>query len=122
MQEPTPQLRHQLSQFQQVQQQAQALMMQKQQLEIAMHETDKALEEIAKLKDGDTIYKSIGGILAKAERADVETELKERKETLNLRIKTLERQEKRVVTRMNEMRDKITGAMKGEEPRKESEN
>ena len=116
MEEPTPQLRHQLSQYQQVQQQAQALMMQKQQLEMASHETDRALEEIEKLKEGDTVYKSVGGILAKSDRADVEKELKERKETLDLRIKTLERQESRAVKRMNEMRDKIQGALKGEEP------
>ena len=115
MESPPPQLRHQLSQFQQAQQQAQSLMVQKQQLELALRETERALTELEKLKEGDPVYKSIGGILAKAERADVASELKERKETLDLRIKTVERQEGRVVKRLNEMREKIQGVLKAGE-------
>jgi prefoldin beta subunit len=111
-----PQLRHQLSQFQQTQQQAQALMAQKQQLELALRETERALEELGKLKEGATVYRSVGGILAQAERPEVEKQLKDRKETLDLRIKTVERQEGRMVKRMNEMREKLQEALKGEEP------
>lgn len=110
------QLRHQLSQFQQTQQQAQALMAQKQQLELALRETERALKELEKLKEGSPIYRSVGGILAKAERPEVEMQLKDRKETLDLRIKTVERQEGRVVERLNEMREKLQEALKAEKP------
>ena len=112
MEELPPHLRHQIAQFQQVQQQAQALTVQKQQLEIGLHETEQALEELDKLEEGATVYKSVGGIMIKAGRDDVKKELAERKETLDLRIKTIERQEGRVVERLREMRDKLQEALK----------
>ena len=111
-----PQLRHQLSQFQQTQQQAQALLVQKQQLELALRETERALGELEKLKEGTPIYRTLGGILVKAEREEVEKELTERKETLDLRIKTIERQEGRLVKRLNEMREKLQEALRGRQP------
>lgn len=112
MEELPPQLRHQLAQFQQAQQQAQALTVQKQQLELALHETERALEELGKLGEGSTVYKSVGGILIKAGHDEVKKELTERKETLGLRIRTVERQEGRIVERLREMRDKLQEALK----------
>lgn len=116
MEELPPQLRHQIAQFQQVQQQAQALTVQKQQLELALHETERALEELGKLEEGATVYKSVGSILIKAGRDDVKKELTERKETLDLRVKTIERQEGRVIERLKEMRDKLQEALKTRQP------
>ena len=112
MEELPPQLRHQLAQFQQAQQQAQALGAQKQQLELALRETERALEELEKLEEGATVYKSVGSILIKANRDEVKKDLTERKETLGLRIKTIERQEGRVIERLREMRDKLQEALK----------
>jgi len=120
MEELPPQLRHQLAQFQQVQQQALALSTQKQQLELALHETERAIEEIEKLPEGATTYKSVGGILIKAERAKLREELTERKETLDLRVKTIERQESRVAERLREMREKLEEALKTRQPKGES--
>ncbi len=116
MEEMSPQLRHQVAQFQQIQQQAQALMAQKQQLELILKETEKALEELDKLQEDATVYKSVGSILVKADRAALKTELADDKEPLDLRIKTVERQEERVVTRLREMRDKLQEALKGKGP------
>jgi prefoldin beta subunit len=116
MEELPPQLRHQIAQFQQAQQQAQALTVQKQQLELALHETERALEELDKLEEGATVYKSVGGILIKAGRDDVKKELTERKETLDLRIKTVERQEGRILERLREMREKLQEALKARQP------
>lgn len=107
-----PQLRHQLAQLQQVQQQAQAVMAQRQQLELTMRETGRALEELEKLEGGATIYKSVGGILVKADRDRVKKELEEQKEILDLRIKTLERQEQRIIGRLGEMRQKLEEELK----------
>jgi prefoldin beta subunit len=116
MEELPPQLRHQIAQFQQAQQQAQALTVQKQQLELALHETERAIEEMDKLEPSATVYKSVGGILIKAGRDEVKKELTERKETLDLRVKTVERQEGRVVERLREMRDKLQEALKSRQP------
>lgn len=91
-------------------------MAQKQQLELILKETEKALEELDKLQENATVYKSVGSILVKADRAMVQKELTDDKETLDLRIKTVERQEERVVTRLREMRDKLQEALKTKGP------
>jgi prefoldin beta subunit len=116
MEELPQQLRHQIAQFQQAQQQAQSLTVQKQQFELALHETERAVEELDKLEPSATVYKSVGGILIKAGRDDVKKELTERKETLDLRVKTVERQEGRVIERLREMRDKLQEALKSRQP------
>jgi prefoldin beta subunit len=118
MEEMPPQLRHQLAQFRQVQQQAQALATQKQQLQLTLRETERALEELEKLEAGATVYKSVGGILVKADRETTKRELSERKETLDLRIKTIERQEERVINRLREMRDKLQETLRARKPPK----
>ncbi len=115
MEKLSPQLRHQLAQFQQAQQQAQALMTQKQQLELLMRETERALEELDKIQEGAAVYKSVGTILVKSEREELKKSLSGQKETLDLRIKTLGRQEERVVQRLREMREKLEGALKGKQ-------
>ncbi len=118
MEEMPPQLRHQLAQFRQVQQQAQALATQKQQLQLTLRETERALEELGKLEAGATVYKSVGGILVKADREATQKKLSERKETLDLRIKTVERQEERVINRLREIRDKLQEMLKARRPPK----
>jgi prefoldin beta subunit len=113
MEKLSPQLRHQLAQFQQAQQQAQALLSQRQQLELLLRETERALEELEKLPEDAVVYKSVGTILVKSEKAVLKKDLTEQKETLDLRLKTLERQGERAVQRLREMRDKIDEALKG---------
>ena len=120
MERLSPQLRHQLAQFQQAQQQAQVLTTQRQQLELLLRETERALEELGKLQEGATVYKSVGTILVKSEREELKKSLGEQKETLDLRIKTLERQEERVVQRLREMREKLEGSLKGRQPSEEA--
>lgn len=115
MENLSPQLRHQLAQFQQAQQQAQVLVRQKQQLELLMRETERALEELGKLQEGAAVYKTVGTILVKSEREELKKSLSEQKDTLDLRIKTLGRQEERVVQRLREMREKLEGALKGKQ-------
>lgn len=107
MEKLSPQLRHQLAQFQQIQQQAQVLMGQRQQLEILLHETERAMEELQKLAEDTVVYKSVGTILVKSEKKTLEENLKEQKETLDLRVKTVARQEERTLERLKEMREKL---------------
>lgn len=76
-------------------------------MELQMKEVERALEEIEKLGESAEIYKSIGSILVKSEKPKVGEELKERKETLDLRIKTLQRQEERIQTKLKEMQAQI---------------
>ena len=56
-QELPPWLREQLARLQQLQQNLQAIMMQKQQVELEVSETERALEELKKTTADDTVYK-----------------------------------------------------------------
>ncbi|MEW6592145.1 MAG: prefoldin subunit beta [Candidatus Hadarchaeota archaeon] len=114
MEKLSPQMRHQLAQFQQVQQQAQALLSQRQQLEVLLHETERAIEELGKLQDDATVYKSVGTILVKSSKKDVEKNLTEEKETIDLRVKTIQRQEERAMQRLQEMREKLDQSLKSQ--------
>jgi prefoldin beta subunit len=106
-QELPPQVQNQLMQLQQLQQQAQMIGSQKTQMTIELKEIDMALNELEKVEEETTIYRNIGGILVKSRKDDVVKELSEKKETLEVRIKTLERQEERIKKRFDELQEKI---------------
>lgn len=78
-QELPPWLREQVSRLQQLQQNLQAIMMQKQQIELEIVETDRALEELKKIGNDDAVYKSAGPLLIKANKEDTLKELGEKK-------------------------------------------
>jgi prefoldin beta subunit len=112
MEQLSPQLQHQLAQFQQLQQQAEAIATQRLQMELQLKEVTRALEEVQKLGEDAEVYKSVGNLLIKSEKGNVEAELKERKETLELRINTLKRQEEKVTSRLKELQAKIQDAFR----------
>jgi len=55
-----PWLQEQLAKMQQAQQNLQSILAQKQQLEMEKMESEKALEELKKADDDDTVYKHAG--------------------------------------------------------------
>ncbi|WP_456474215.1 prefoldin subunit beta [Candidatus Pyrohabitans sp.] len=112
MEQLPPQLQQRLAQFQQLQQQAEAITTQRLQVELQLKEVTRALEEVEKLDEDAEIYRSVGNLLIKSEKGKVETELKERKETLELRINTLKRQEEKVTSRLKELQTKIQDAIR----------
>src|SRR5215203_1454778 len=95
-QELPPWLREQLSRLQQLQQNLQAIMMQKQQVELEIVEIERALEELKKMEgDNNSVYKGAGPLLIKTKKEDVLKEL-EKKELSNTRVTVLGKQETRV--------------------------
>jgi prefoldin beta subunit len=102
-----PQIQEQLVRLQQLQQTLQAVSSQKQQLEIEVSETDRALAELEKLTDTSVVYKSVGSLLLKSDRQTLLKELKERKDLLGTRITVLGRQEERTKERMKELQEKL---------------
>ncbi|MDH5268234.1 MAG: prefoldin subunit beta [Candidatus Bathyarchaeota archaeon] len=102
-----PQVQQRLLRLQQLQQTLQAVLMQKQQLELELTEVEQALSELEKLTDSATIYKSIGSLLVKAEKGKVITELNERKDLLNMRINVLGKQEERLRTQVKDLQTKL---------------
>ena len=104
-------LQEQLNQFQQVQQQAQAIAMQKQTVEIQMNESKKALDELSKTEDYQEVYKTAGPLLIKTTKADSEADPKDSIEMLELRKKTIEKQEKRITSKLEELQTNLQSAM-----------
>jgi prefoldin beta subunit len=112
-QEIPPWLREQVSRLQQLQQNLQAIMMQKQQVELEVVESDRALEELKKIEQDNTVYKSAGPLLIKANREDVLKELEEKRDLLNTRTMVLGKQETRVKENLKEVENKINQMIRG---------
>jgi prefoldin beta subunit len=102
-----PQVQEELVRLQQLQQTLQAVVAQKQQLEMDMTETDRALTELEKVVGETPVYKSVGSILVKADKQVLLSELKERKELLNTRVTVLGRQEERTRERIKDVQQKL---------------
>lgn len=110
MSEPTslpPQLQEQISRLQQLQQTMRVIVTQKQQLELQLSETERALAELEKMNDDAVIYKSVGSLLIKASRSTVLKELNEQKDLINTRVTVLARQEERTRKKLIELQQKI---------------
>ena len=106
----SPQLQNQITQFQQVQQQIQTASTQKIQMEAQVKEIDRTIEELDKAT-GD-VYKNVGSLMIKVSDKDaVKMELEEGKETYEVRIKSLERQEAALRERFEALQDTINKAM-----------
>jgi prefoldin beta subunit len=93
--------------LQQLQQKLEIIVAQRNQSEIQLKETEQALSELEKLEQGNDVYKMVGTLLIKAKPEKIKEELKDRKETLELRVKTLQRQEERSKKQLEEMRAKV---------------
>lgn len=114
MKEIPPQIQNQLAQFQQLQQNLQVIATQRLQLEARLREIDATLNEFEKLKEDATIYRNIGNLLVKVEdRAALKKELEEQKETLSIRVKTLEKQEKSLGDRYERLQAQLSQALGG---------
>jgi prefoldin beta subunit len=117
-----PQLQEELARLQQLQQTLQAVVTQKQQLEIENSEADRALQELEKTTDEATVYKSVGSLLIKSDKQTLLKELKERKELLSTRITVLGRQEERTKERMKELQEKLQEKLRPTSPSSSSSN
>jgi len=111
MNELPPQIQNQLAQLQQIQQQAQALLQQKSQLEMVLRETERALEELKKTGDDAVVYKAAGELLIKAKKDEVLKELEEKKDSFDVRLKSLARQEERIQARFTQLQDQLKAAL-----------
>jgi prefoldin beta subunit len=108
-----PWLKEQISRLQQLQQNLQAIMMQKQQIELEIVETERALEELNKTTTSDSIYKAAGPLLIKSDKDTIEKDLTEKKELANTRVMVLGKQELRVKENLKEVENKINQMLKG---------
>jgi len=107
-----PQIQEDLVRLQQLQQTLQVVVTQKQQLELELGETEKALSELEKVADIVPVYKSVGSILLRSDRQGLINELKEKKELINTRVTVLTKQEERTRDRLKELQDRLQQRLK----------
>ena len=107
-----PLVQEQLARLQQTQQNFQSIMMQKQQLESEKHETEKALEELKKASDDESVFKHAGTIMIKSNKKDLIDELEEHVELAKTKATLLVKQEERLKITLKEQETKIQEIMK----------
>lgn len=112
MEEIPKQLQDKLMQFQNLQAQMQMTAVQKQQLFMQNADIENALKALAEASQQAKIYKAAGPILVETERDAVEKKLKEDKELIDAKMKMIEKQEKKLSEKMEELRSELQNMIK----------
>ncbi len=106
-----PQIQNQIAQLQQLQQQIQGLAIQKSKIEAMQNESKMALDELANLTEDAIVYRNVGELLIKTSKEESISKLKEREETLSLRLQSISRQEERLTSRFKQLQEQIQHAL-----------
>ncbi|MGC8568556.1 MAG: prefoldin subunit beta [Nitrososphaeria archaeon] len=106
-------LQEELARYDQLQQTLQAILAQKQQIDLEIAELDRAIEELQKHQDDVEVYKVAGSIMVRSNKQDLIKELQERKELANTRRTVLSKQEEKVRQSLQEVQNKLTQALRG---------
>lgn len=121
--EMSKQLQDQINRLQQIRIQLQMLIQQRQQVDLRLKEIKEATTELENTDNKTAIYKSIGSLLIKTKgKDDVLKELKQNKESLELRRSTLEKQEGRTKEKLNELQSKVQNSLNISENEIKEEN
>ena len=96
-------MRKQLTDYQQLQQQLQLVLVQKQQVGLQLQELEKAKESLEKSASGPA-YRFVGAFFIPKEKAQLEKELEEERESLGLRQKSMEKQEEKLTERLESIK------------------
>jgi prefoldin beta subunit len=94
-------------------QQLMFLTQQKQQLQFQMNVLENTLKELDKTKE-KKVYKGVGNVFILADKEDVLKDTKDLKETIDLRIKNIQKQEDVILKKINE-KTKSEGKGKSED-------
>ena len=108
MAEIPQEMQEKVRQLQMLEQALQQLLMQKQTFQLQLMETESALKEIQGTQEA---YKIVGNIMVLTKKEDLEKELKEKKETTELRISSLEKQETRTREKASALQKEVIAAM-----------
>ncbi|MBO8175508.1 prefoldin subunit beta [Thermococcus sp. SY098] len=112
MQNIPPQVQALLGQLESYQQQLQLVIQQKQKVQVDLNDAKKALEEIEKVEENTPIYKTVGTLIVKTSKDKAVEELKEKIETLEVRLNALNRQEQKLNEKIKELTQKIQSMLR----------
>ena len=101
-----------IGQLQMFEQSLQSFLGQKQQFQVQLVEIESALGE---LDNTDKAYKIVGNIMVEADKNELKADLQSKREMLELRIKTMEKQESQVREKASSLQSEILKKIKKED-------
>ncbi len=108
-------LQNEIKQFQRLQQELGAVQQQRLQIDLKVRELGHTLEELQSVSEDAVIYRPVGGLLIRATgRAQVQSLLTEEKETLEVRLKGIERQESHLKERYTSLQQELSQALQAQ--------
>jgi len=113
MENISPKVQNQLAMLQQLQQQLQTVAAQKAQYEMAIRESRRAIEELKDLPEDVEVFNNVGTVMVQQKKEKVLAGLTEKVESLELRVKSLEKQEKAMQARFEQLSTQIKGVLEG---------
>lgn len=94
-----------IQEIQLIDQSIQNILLQKQAFQIELSETASALNELDSA--GEEIFKIIGNLMIKTDKVKTREDLENKKKFIELRIKTLEKQEESLSQRLEKLREEF---------------
>lgn len=98
-----------VEQLQMIEQNLQNFLVQKQNFQMQLMETDSALEELSK---AEKAYKIVGGIMVASNKENLSMELEKKKEMMELRIKSIEKQEEMLKNKSKNLQEEVLKGLK----------
>ncbi|MBW3013183.1 prefoldin subunit beta [Candidatus Woesearchaeota archaeon] len=109
MASPDAETQAKIQQLQILEQSVQNLNVQKQQFQMQLTEIESALEEI---KGKDSAYKIVGNVMISKKVKDIEVDLNSKKELIEVRINSLEKQENKVKEKIGALQKEVMQVLK----------
>ena len=98
-----------VQQLQLYEQNLQQFLVQRQQLHAQVMEMESALGELEKVP---TAYKIVGNVMVSTKSEEIRKELQQKKEVVELRIRSLEKQENSIRERTKKLQEEVLGELK----------
>jgi len=108
-----PKIQNQINMLQQLQQQLQTVLNQKNQYELAAQEARRAVEELKDAGDDAVAYMTVGTIVVQKPKPEIIEKLQDKSETFDVRIKSIERQEKTLQEKFEKLQAQVRTALEG---------
>jgi len=105
-------IRGDIRRYQDVTEKLRLILLNKQQVQLQLSEVRNALKELEKLSEG-SVYKLIGNVMVSKKKDEIVSELNERQETLEVRLKSLEKQESLLRKQLEELEKKLSRKLGG---------
>ena len=111
MPEISDETRNLIEEFQNYQQQLQSLVMQKETMKMQNVEINRAVEELSASKENNA-YKITGTVMISKPVEELKKELNETKDAIDVKIKSYEKMEEKLNSKLKELQVKLQGVMK----------